>query len=61
MPGQKDACCLMGLEGLKPDDVAVILSKRGYGLLLYWYQDFMTWNSPEPATSWPTRIFYLTT
>ena len=63
IPDQKDACRLIGLESLKPDDVVIILSKPGYGPSLYWHQDFMKWNSPEAATPWPTRIFlsyYLT-
>ena len=59
IPDQKDACRLIGLESLKPDDVVIILSKLGYGPPLYWHQDFMKWNSPEAATPWPTRIFLI--
>ncbi len=62
-PDQLSVCRQLGLENLVSDDVVIILSKPGYGPPLYWYQDFMKWQSPEAATPWPTRIFlsyYLT-
>lgn len=63
LAAQLAVCQQLGLEGLKSDDVVIILSKPRYGPPLYWHQDFMKWQSPEAATPWPTRIFlsyYLT-
>jgi ectoine hydroxylase-related dioxygenase (phytanoyl-CoA dioxygenase family) len=62
-PPQTEACRLMGLEHLRSHDVLILLSKPAFGPLLYWHQDYTSWNSPAAATPWPTRIFlsyYLT-
>ena len=56
-PAQSEVCRLIGLEGLRPDGMVIILSKPGHGPPLYWHQDYINWNSPAAATPWPTRIF----
>ena len=56
-PPQVQVCAELGLENLRADDVAILLSKPAYGPPLYWHQDFTNWNHPEAAAPWPTRIF----
>lgn len=63
LPAAREACADIGLEHQKPDDLIIVLSKPPHAPPLYWHQDLMTWNHPEAATPWPTRIFlsyYLT-
>ncbi len=63
IPEAWEVCRLLGLEGQKPDDMIIILSKPPFGLPLYWHQDMLNWNHPEATSPWPTRIFlsYYTT
>ena len=57
LPEALEACRLLGLEGQRPDDVIIILSKPPFGPPLYWHQDMMNWNHPEASSPWPTRVF----
>jgi len=57
LPAAMDACAQIGLEHQRADDMTIILSKPPHGPPLYWHQDMMSWNSPESASPWPTRIF----
>ena len=57
LPEAWDACRAIGLEGQRPDDGIIILSKPPGGPALYWHQDNMDWNHPLSLSPWPTKIF----
>lgn len=59
-PGLQMACASLQLEGLKSDELLLVLSKPPHAPPLYWHQDFMNWNSPSAATPWPTKVFFST-
>jgi len=57
IPEAWEACRMMGLEHQRADGMTIVLSKPPHGPPLYWHQDMMSWNSPESASPWPTRVF----
>lgn len=55
---QRSVCDAIGLESLRSDEETIILLSKYPGAPpLYWHQDMMSWDHPQAATPWPTRVF----